>query len=148
MSRMKYRAGRRERRVVAVDGKTLPGSAHGGQPGVHPPAALDHAHGAVPGQVDVGARTSEIALFTALLDRVDTGDAVVRAAEGPGGYPVFLNERLKSRSQVTPSCECSQAPLMVLSSSKLPVNLCRKSSGVKSWASRRSVHFPPPKVIL
>jgi hypothetical protein len=71
--------GRGERRVVAVDGKTLRGSAHGGQPAVHLLAALDHAHGAVLGQVDVGAKTSEIALFTALLDRVDIGDAVVTA---------------------------------------------------------------------
>jgi hypothetical protein len=34
------------RRVIAVDGKTLRGSASGGEPGDHLLAALDHAHGA------------------------------------------------------------------------------------------------------
>jgi hypothetical protein len=48
------------RRVIAVDGKTLRGSAGGGNPGDHLLAALDHAHGAVLGQVEAGAKTSEI----------------------------------------------------------------------------------------
>jgi hypothetical protein len=47
------------RRVIAVDGKTLRGSASGGDPGAHLLAALDHAHGAVLGQVEVGAKTNE-----------------------------------------------------------------------------------------
>ena len=37
------------RRVVAVDGKTLRGSASGEEPGRHLLAALDHAHGVVAG---------------------------------------------------------------------------------------------------
>ena len=45
--------GPKQRRVIAVDGKTLRGSASGGAPGDHLLAALDHAHGAVPGQVEV-----------------------------------------------------------------------------------------------
>src|ERR1035438_7556587 len=45
-------AGRR--RVVAVDGKTLRGSGRGGQDAPHLLAALDQAHGAVMGQVEVG----------------------------------------------------------------------------------------------
>ena len=48
------------RRVIAVDGKTLRGSAGGGEPGDHLLAALDHAHGAVLGQVGVGAKTNEV----------------------------------------------------------------------------------------
>jgi len=52
--------GRREQRVIAVDGKTLRGSASGGEPGDHLLAALDHIHGAVLGQVEVGAKTNEV----------------------------------------------------------------------------------------
>jgi hypothetical protein len=68
-----------QRRAIAVDGKTLRGSAHGGEDGRHLLAALDHAHGVVLGQVEVGAKTNEIPLFTTLLDRVGIQDAVVTA---------------------------------------------------------------------
>jgi DDE_Tnp_1-associated len=47
------------RRVIAVDGKTLRGSGHDGGDGHHLLAALGHAHGAVLGQVEVGAKTNE-----------------------------------------------------------------------------------------
>jgi predicted transposase YbfD/YdcC len=67
------------RRAIAVDGKTLRGSAHGGAGGRHLLAALDHTRGVVLGQVEVGAKTNEIPLFTTLLDRVDIQDAVVTA---------------------------------------------------------------------
>ena len=67
------------RRVIAVDGKTLRGSASGAEPGVHLLAALDHARGAVLGQVDVGAKTNEIPMFAVLLDRVDIAGAVITA---------------------------------------------------------------------
>jgi hypothetical protein len=67
------------RRVIAVDGKTLRGSGHGGQHSRHLLAALDHAHGAVLGRVEVGAKTNEIPMFTTLLDRVDIKDAVITA---------------------------------------------------------------------
>jgi hypothetical protein len=60
------------RRVIAVGGKTLRGSGHGGQDDRHLLAALDHAHGVVLGQVEVGAKTNEIPLFT---------------AAGPPGHP-------------------------------------------------------------
>jgi predicted transposase YbfD/YdcC len=67
------------RRVVAVDGKTLRGSRHGGEDGRHLLAAFDHAHGVVLGQLEVGAKTSEIPLFTALLDRIEITGAVISA---------------------------------------------------------------------
>jgi hypothetical protein len=51
-------AGRRRR--VAVDGKTLRGSAAGGEPGRHLLTAFDHTHGVVLGQVDVEAKTNEL----------------------------------------------------------------------------------------
>ena len=45
--------------MIAVDGKTLRGSGHGGEDSRHLLAAFDHAHGVVLGQVEVGARTNE-----------------------------------------------------------------------------------------
>jgi len=67
------------RRVVAVDGKTLRGSAAAGEPGRHLLAALDHAAGVVLGQVDVEAKTNEIPMFATLLDRIDLAGAVITA---------------------------------------------------------------------
>src|SRR5579875_3291873 len=67
------------RRVIAVDGKTLRGSGHGDQNSRHLLAAFDHAHGAVLGQVEVGAKTNEIPLFPTLLDRLDIAGAVITA---------------------------------------------------------------------
>jgi hypothetical protein len=66
-------------RVIAVDGKTLRGSRHGGDDGRHLLAAFDHAHGVVLGQLEAGAKTNEIPLFTALLDRMDITGAVITA---------------------------------------------------------------------
>jgi DDE_Tnp_1-associated/Transposase DDE domain len=67
------------RRVIAVDGKTLRGSGHGGRHGRHLLAALDHAHGVVLGQADADAKTNEIPMFSALLDRIEITDAVITA---------------------------------------------------------------------
>jgi len=67
------------RRVIAVDGKTLGGSGHGGHSSRHLLAALDHVHGVVLGQVEVGVKTNEIPLFTALCDRIEIQDAVITA---------------------------------------------------------------------
>ena len=67
------------RRVIAVDGKTLRGSRHGGEDGRHLLAAFDHSHGVVLGQVEVGAKTNEIPMFTQLLDRLDIAGAVITA---------------------------------------------------------------------
>jgi predicted transposase YbfD/YdcC len=66
-------------RLVAVDGKTLRGSASGAEPGRHLLAALDHAHGVVLGQVDVQAKTNEIPMLPELLDRIDICGAIVTA---------------------------------------------------------------------
>ena len=64
---------------MAVDGKTLRGSASGADPGQHLLAALDHAHGVVLGQVDVQAKTNEIPMLPVLLDRIDLAGAIVTA---------------------------------------------------------------------
>ena len=71
--------GPKQRRMIAVDGKTLRGSGYSEENGRHLLAALDHAHGVVLGQVEVGAKTNEIPLFTTLLDRLDIQDAVITA---------------------------------------------------------------------
>ena len=68
-----------QRRVIAVDGKTLRGPSDGQQPGHHLLAALDHARGVVLGQIEVAAKTNEIPLFTTLLDRLGIQDAVITA---------------------------------------------------------------------
>jgi len=52
--------GPKTRRVIAVDGKALRGSGHGSEDSRHLLAAMDHAHGAVLGQVEVGAKTNEV----------------------------------------------------------------------------------------
>jgi hypothetical protein len=70
-------AGRR--RVVAVDGKTLRGSATGTRPGRHLLAALDHDRGVVLGQVDVEVKTNEIPMLPVLLDKISLRGAIVTA---------------------------------------------------------------------
>ena len=67
------------RRVIAVDGTTLRGSAAGGEDGRHLPAALDHARGVVLGQAGAGATTGEIPMLPVLLDRIAVGGAVITA---------------------------------------------------------------------
>jgi predicted transposase YbfD/YdcC len=83
------------RRVIAVDGKTLRGSASGGEPGGHLLAALDHAHGAVLGQVEVGTKTNEIPMFPILLERIDITGAVITAdaMHAQRGHATFLAGR-------------------------------------------------------
>src|ERR1035438_9667879 len=83
------------RRVIAAGGKTLRGSASGGEPGDHLLAALDHAHGAVLGQVDVGAKTNEIPMFPVLLDRIDITGAVITAdaMHAQRGHATYLAGR-------------------------------------------------------
>ena len=87
--------GPKERRVIAVDGKTLRGSASGGEPGDHLLAALDHAHGAVLGQVEVGAKTNEIPMFPVLLGRMDITGAVITAdaMHAQRGHATYLAGR-------------------------------------------------------
>jgi predicted transposase YbfD/YdcC len=68
----------RHRRVIAVDGKTLRGSAREGHQ-VHLLAALDHHDGAVLAQREVPTASNEIAEFQPLLDGLDLAGAVVTA---------------------------------------------------------------------
>lgn len=72
-------AGSSRRRALAVDGKTVRGTCDPQGQGVHLMAALDHATGAVLGQVDVDGKTNEITRFQPLCDRIDLAGAVVTA---------------------------------------------------------------------
>lgn len=67
-----------DRRIIAVDGKTLRGS---GSPGaqVHLLAALDQHTGIVLAQTDVDGKTNEISRFVPLLDGLDLTGAVITA---------------------------------------------------------------------
>jgi predicted transposase YbfD/YdcC len=67
VGRLPARAGRQ---AVAVDGKTLRGSAPTGAAARHLLAAVDQGTRTVLGQVDVDGKTSEIAAFAPLLDAV------------------------------------------------------------------------------
>jgi predicted transposase YbfD/YdcC len=68
----------RPRRVVAVDGKTLRGSAHQGHQ-VHLLAALDHHNGAVLAQRQVDGAPGEVPAFQPLLAGLDLAGVVVTA---------------------------------------------------------------------
>src|SRR5256886_16410696 len=63
-------AGRRWRRVIAVDGKVLRGSRLPDGSQVHLLSAYDTATGVVLAQVQIAAKSNEIPAFTPLLDRV------------------------------------------------------------------------------
>ena len=66
-------------RVVAVDGKSLRGSAFAGARCRHLLAALTHTGGLVLGQLNVDLKTNEIPLFSTLLDTIELLGALVTA---------------------------------------------------------------------
>lgn len=71
-----------QRRIVAIDGKTVRGSGGNAQgtDARHLLAAIDQRTGVVLGQVDVEAKTNEIPMFSVLCDRIDDlSDAVITA---------------------------------------------------------------------
>jgi predicted transposase YbfD/YdcC len=66
--------------AIAVDGKTLRGTCNReGTGGVHLLAAMTHQTGTVVAQVQVADKTSEVAWFAPLLDRVDLAGMAVTA---------------------------------------------------------------------
>jgi predicted transposase YbfD/YdcC len=74
----RLRAPPRPRRVIAVDGKTLRGSARDGHQ-VHLLAALDHQDGAVLAQRQVDGAPGEVPAFQPLLAGLDLADVAVTA---------------------------------------------------------------------
>jgi predicted transposase YbfD/YdcC len=83
-TRLQHSAGaaggrRGRRRVLAVDGKAMRATLHGGDP-VHLLGVLDHATCVVVAQVNVDAKTNEIPCFRTVLDQVDDlTDTVITA---------------------------------------------------------------------
>jgi len=75
------RAGPRERRAVAVDGKAVRGTRHASGDGQarHLLAAADPQAGAVLAQAEVDGKTNEITAFAPLLAPLDLAGAVVTA---------------------------------------------------------------------
>lgn len=69
------------RRAVAIDGKTVRGSAGNGAEARHLLAAIDHHTAVVLGQVDVAAKTNEIPMFSQLMDRIDNLSGAVVTAD-------------------------------------------------------------------
>lgn len=82
-------------RLIAIDGKTLRGSATAGEPGRHLLAALDHRSGVILGQLNVAAKTNEIPMFTTLVDRIEVTGAVVTAdaMHAQRGHADYLHDR-------------------------------------------------------
>ena len=65
--------------VIAVDGKSLRGSATTGGRCRHLLAAFTHGGGMVIGQLDVDIKTNEIPMFSTLLDSIDLLGALITA---------------------------------------------------------------------
>jgi predicted transposase YbfD/YdcC len=94
---------REQRRVLALDGKTLRGAhlaTEDGTPdaGVRQPhlvSVLDQASGAVLGQVQVEAKGGEITAFTRLLDGIDLAGVLVTAdaLHTHRGHADYLHQR-------------------------------------------------------
>ncbi|MGB7961726.1 MAG: ISAs1 family transposase [Propionicimonas sp.] len=66
-----------QRRVIAVDGKTVRGARSGDQSAPHLVAAFDHRFGAVLGQLAVAAKSNEIPAVRTLLATFDLAGVVV-----------------------------------------------------------------------
>ena len=66
-------------RVIAVDGKSLRGSATAGGRCRHLLAAFTHTNGMVLGQLDVDLKTNEIPMFSTLLDNIELLGSLVTA---------------------------------------------------------------------
>ena len=66
------------RRVIAIDGKTMRGARRDGD-APHLVAALEHASGAVLGQLATATKSNEIPALRDLLDTMDITDAVITA---------------------------------------------------------------------
>lgn len=71
----------RNRRVLAVDGKTIRGARSGDARAPHLLACLEHGTGAVLAQVAVDGKTNEIPMFTALLSQVTSLKGILVTAD-------------------------------------------------------------------
>jgi predicted transposase YbfD/YdcC len=90
---------REQRRVWALDGKTVRGAhARDAEGNVYQPhlvSVIDQASGAVLGQVQVDAKGSEVTAFTTLLDQLDLHEVLISAdaLHTHRGHARYLHER-------------------------------------------------------
>jgi hypothetical protein len=113
---------REQRRVFALDGKTVRGARIRDTDGVaaapHLVSVIDQASGAVLGQVQVEARGSEIGVFTTLLDRLDLREMLISAdaLHAHRGHAHYLHEGgghyLMTVKATSPRCcaGCARCP--------------------------------------
>ncbi|WP_219416403.1 ISAs1 family transposase [Pseudonocardia nigra] len=90
---------REQRRVLALDGKTVRGArtrdTDGAVAAPHLVSVIDQASGAVLGQVQVDEKGSEIAAFTTLLDQLDLREVLISAdaLHTHRGHARYLHDR-------------------------------------------------------
>lgn len=82
--------------VVAVDGKEVRGAKNGGGTTVRLLSALEHESSVVLAQVEVGAKSNEIPMFSVLLDQIQDVDGMVVTADAlhaQRAHATYLHER-------------------------------------------------------
>lgn len=110
--------GRRRRRVLALDGKTMRATLHGQAP-VHLLGVLDHATSVVVAQVNVDAKTNEIPCFRTVLDQIDDLDGVVVTADALHAQTAHV-EYLRSRGAHLLVCVKANQPTLLARLKALP----------------------------
>lgn len=82
-------------RMIAIDGKTARGARRADRAAVHLLGALEHTHGVVLGQTEVGGKSNEITAFAPLLDRIELRDVLVTAdaLHTQRGHADYLHKR-------------------------------------------------------
>lgn len=109
-------AGRR--RVIALDGKTVRGSASDTAEARHLLAAIDHRSAVVLGQVNVERKTNEIPMFSVLCERIDDLQDVVITADALHAQRAHADYLVLQRRPTicspsratTPACSTSSHP--------------------------------------
>jgi DDE_Tnp_1-associated/Transposase DDE domain len=130
--------GRQRRRAIAVDGKTLRGSADHDGNAVKLLAAMDHTDGAVVAQRKVDTHTNEITLFQPLGDRLDLTDVVVTAdaLHAQRAHAEYLAGRPRSACSAEPATACWRpGPARCLDAPSSAQTGTRRFSG---WGRRRA----------
>lgn len=118
-------------RLIAVDGKRLRGSGSTTIEPRHVLGAIDHAHGVVLAQREVGSKTNEITEFAPLLDSVELTGVVVTAdaMHAQRGHADYLVDQRQAHYLLTVKGNqpALHSQLQALPWSKAPV--CHTSTG-------------------
>jgi predicted transposase YbfD/YdcC len=97
--------------LIAVDGKRVRGSGSDTTDARHLLGAIDHAHGVVLAQREVGAKTNEITEFALLLDTVELTNTVVTADAMPAQQAHADHRVLKRRAHYLLTVKSNQPAL-------------------------------------